>query len=110
MKDKPQNLYVEIEGISYPAHNSLGAMLLFKKETGKEVNQIDGLSDSIIWLWCCVKSASARTEHPLTMDCQEFADRCTMDVLDEWTNTQRELQEESKKKTPKGSRKGSMSS
>lgn len=105
-----ESLYVEIDGKNYPAHTSLGAMLLFKKETGKEVNEISGLSDSIVWLWCCVKSASSKSEEPLIMSCQEFADSCTMEVLDEWTNAQKELQETSKKKTPKGSQKRSMSS
>ena len=100
-----RKLMIEIDGVEYPAHNSLGAMLLFKKETGKEVNEINGLSDSIIWLWCCVKSGSARTDRPLTMDCQEFADSCTMVVLDAWTLAQKELTDGAKKKTPKGSQK-----
>ena len=107
---KGTTLYVEIDGTSYPAESNLGAMLLFKKETGKEVKEISGLSDSIIWLWCCVKSASSKTSKPLEMDCQEFANSCTMEVLEEWTQSQNKLQEDSKKKTPKGSRKVSMSS
>lgn len=100
-----KRLYVDVKGVSYPAEVSLGAMLLFKKETGKEVSEIKGLSDSIIWLWCCVKSASSSTNTPLTMGCQEFADNCTMEVLDEWAEVQNEDNKKSKKKTPKGSRK-----
>lgn len=107
MKDEKKILTVEIDGVSYPAHTSLGAMLLFKKETGKEITEVQGISDSIIWLWCCVKSASAKTDHPLTMGCQEFADNCTMDILNAWTEAQNSGTD-SKKKTPKGSRKGSM--
>ena len=38
--------YVEIESVEYPAESSLGTRLLFKKETGKEVNEILGLSES----------------------------------------------------------------
>lgn len=103
-------LNVEIDGVEYPATVSLGAMLLFKDETGKEVNEISGLSDSIVWLWCCVKSASARTAHPLEMNCQEFADSCTMDVLNAWTQLQQQAGEETKKKTPVRSRKRSAKS
>lgn len=103
------NLKIEIDGVEYPAHSSLGAMLLFKKETGKEVNEINGLSDSIIWLWCCVKSASAKSDRPLEMDCQEFADRCTMETLQQWTMAQQE-DNDSKKKPAKVNKKASMSS
>ncbi|MCH5230656.1 MAG: hypothetical protein J1F43_02550 [Muribaculaceae bacterium] len=89
--------YVEIESVEYPAESSLGARLLFKKETGKEVREISGLSDSIIWLWWCVKSASARSKNPMELDCQEFADSCTMEVLDEWSRVQNQEAAESKK-------------
>lgn len=81
-------LILEIDGVSYPAHDSLGAMVRFKETTGKEVNEISGISDSIVWLWCCVKSASAKTDHPLTMDFMEFADSCDMETLQAWTAQQ----------------------
>lgn len=104
-------LYINIDGTEYKAEPTLGAMLLFKKETGKEVNEITGLSDTIIWLWCCVKSGSEKTGHPLQMNCQEFADSCTMDVLNAWTEAQKQSGEESKKKkTVKQNRKGSSKS
>lgn len=88
MEKQEKKLVVEVEGIKYPAHSSLGAILLFKKETGKEVNEINCLTDSIIWLWCCVKSASAKTDNPLKMNCQEFADSCDMETLNLWTESQ----------------------
>lgn len=47
-------------------------MLQFKKVTGKEVTQIEGISGSIVWLWCCTKSATSKTNQPLELDCQEF--------------------------------------
>lgn len=108
--EKANILTVEIDGVEYPAHPSLGAMLLFKKETGREVNQISGISDSIVWLWCCVKSASSKSDKPMTLSCQEFADSCTMEQLTAWNEMQQGNAEESKKKTPKGSRKGSTNS
>lgn len=109
MDKQSKTFYVEIDGVSYRANGSLGAMLLFKEQTGKEVNEINGLSDTIVWLWCCVKSGSAKSSNPLTLSCQEFADACTMDVLDEWTKAQA-TDRESKKKSSKGNRKESMNS
>lgn len=104
-------LKIEIDGEEYTAESSLGAMLLFKKETDREVTEISGLSDSIVWLWCCVKSASAKTDRPLTLDCQEFADRCTMEVLQEWSRIQQsEKESETKKKTQPKNRRASTSS
>lgn len=100
MKKEKTSLYVEVDGVSYPAEVSLGAMLLFKKETGKEISEINGLSDTIVWLWCCVKSASSLTSNPLEMKCDEFASRCTMETLEAWTEAQNS--EESKKRLRRG--------
>ena len=77
-------------------------MLLFKETTGKEVNESNGLSDSIVWLWCCVKSGSAKSATPLTMSLQEFADSCDMATLQAWTEAQQaQSAEDAKKKSPK---------
>lgn len=98
-----KKLIINIDGIDYPAYQSMGAMLHFKEQTGKEVNEITGISDSIIWLWCCVKSASAKTDNPLLMDCQEFADSLSFEVLTQWNKAQQVLEAEAKKKGTKGS-------
>ena len=42
---------VTIDGQEYPCRPTMGAMLRFKRETGKEVNEITGLSDWIAYLY-----------------------------------------------------------
>lgn len=38
----------------------MGAMLRFKRETGKDVSEVHGeVSDMVTLLWCCMMSASA---------------------------------------------------
>lgn len=94
-------LYVEIDGISYPAIVTLGAMSRFKELTGVEVNEMSGLDHTLKWLWCCVKSGSARTDNPLKMDCQEFLDCLTPDILAQWSDMIAEEADDLKKKTTK---------
>ena len=50
---------ITINGKSYPCRQTMGAMLRFKRETGKEVTDMDGgsLTDVCTFLWCCIVSA-----------------------------------------------------
>lgn len=104
-------------GENYPAELSIGAMLLFRKETGKEASQADmnSVTDMVTLLWAGVASASeaAGKEFPYTV--QQFANRLTSEALAEWTRAiveDRDAEEAgmaagdgSKKKTRRGSTK-----
>lgn len=103
-------LHIEIDGITYPVKVTLGAMLLFKEETGIEADKMNGLTHSLKWLWCCTKSASSRSENPLKMSCQEFLDCLTPEILEKWAEVMNQTTDQAKKKTPKLTQKGSMSS
>ena len=49
---------IMINGKAYPCRQTMGAMLRFKKETGKEVTELgNSLSDMFAYLFCCVASA-----------------------------------------------------
>lgn len=73
-----------------PAYPTLGAMLRFKEETGRESSTIDGTADSdlITWLWCCVAGACARAHTPFDMPLMEFADALDMTTMQEWLTDQ----------------------
>ena len=64
----------------------MGAMLRFKRETGREVTELDGgsLSDLCTYLWCCVKSASSADGRDFGLSLMEFADVIDPGVLREW--------------------------
>ena len=67
----------------------MGSMLRFKRETGKEVTDIDGnsLSDLCTYLWCCVTSACAADGIGFTMSLMDFADSVSSDDMETWVKS-----------------------
>lgn len=69
-------LTITVDGKEYPCRPTMGAMLRFKQETGREVTQIEpgDLSGLVTYLWCCARSACKRegTDFPLSL--MDFAD------------------------------------
>lgn len=63
-------LKVKIGNQEYPAVCSLGACRTFKQLTGKEIDQLSGISDMGPLLYCCVKSACRinGVQFKITMD------------------------------------------
>ncbi len=78
---------VVINGKAYPCRQTMGAMLRFKKETGKEVTDIvDSPTDMLAFLYSCTQSACAHDGVEFDMDLMAFADSITPDDLNQWTN------------------------
>ena len=76
---------VTIDGQEYPCRPTMGAMLRFKRETGKEVNEITGLSDWIAYLYCFICSATkADTGEELRLSLMDFADHIAPDQVEAW--------------------------
>lgn len=71
-----KKIEITINGRHYPCRVTMGAMLLFKRETGREATEIDGgaLSDLITFVWCCAKSASRAEGVDFQLSLDEFAD------------------------------------
>ena len=67
----------------------MGAMLRFKRETGKEVTDMDGgsLTDICTFLWCCIVSACKADGITFDMSLMEFADAVSPDDMSEWTKS-----------------------
>lgn len=79
-------LTIEINGVSYPCYSTMGAMLRFKQETGREVTEMSGgLSDMCCYLYCCCVSACKRegVEFPFPT-LLEFADSLPEEALTRW--------------------------
>lgn len=78
---------VMINGVAYPCRPTMGAMLRFKRETGKEVTELsDNLTELCTYLYCCVASACAADKVPFNMDLMEFADALSPEDLNSWAN------------------------
>jgi len=54
-------------------------MLLFKQQTGREATTIsnDAISDLIIFIWCCIRSASRHDRVDFNLTLEDFADGIT---------------------------------
>ena len=67
---------ITIGGVDYPCRVTMGAMLRFKRETGKDVSAMNGndVADLVTFMWCCVKSASAADGGEMPLALEAFAD------------------------------------
>ncbi len=86
MKTPARKIEINVGGNTYPCYPTLGAMLLFKQEAGKEVSEMraENVSEMITYLWCCAKSASKREGKDFTLPLQDFADCCDLSDLTAW--------------------------
>lgn len=73
-------------GEKFPVEINLGAMLLFRRETGKEATEADmgSLSDLTVLLWAGAASASEVQGIPFLFTPQQFANRLTSEALNGW--------------------------
>lgn len=78
---------VIVNGVNYPCRPTMGAALRFKKETGKEIMEINGgsLTDVCTYLYCCVVSACAADKVDFDMSLMEFADALNPEDMQKWT-------------------------
>lgn len=77
---------ISVNGRDYPCRATMGAMLRFKRETGREITTVknDEISLLAVWLWCCICSASKHDGVEFTLSVEDFADSVTPDVLQSW--------------------------
>lgn len=90
---------VIVNGEAFPCRTTMGAMLRFKRETGKEVTDITDwtFTDLCTFLWCCVASASKHDGKRFDMSLMDFADSLTPDELEAWAASIKESQAENNK-------------
>lgn len=90
-----KKIEITIDGKAYPCRQTMGAMLRFKQETGKEVTEMqDSFSDLCVFLWCCVVSACKRDDIPFTPSLMEFADSISPEEMAGWADSLRDEQAE----------------
>lgn len=91
-----KQMIIKVNGKSLPCFPTMGAMLRFREETGREVTEIKGHEVSALctYLWCTVKSACARTGKEFDMGVQEFCDNVDPKTLNEWQKSMESLENE----------------
>jgi hypothetical protein len=81
---------------------TMGALVLFERETGKDVSEIgQSMIDQATLLWCCVKSACNADGKKFDYSLQEFADNLDTNELAEFNVAMNNGTDESKKKQGK---------
>lgn len=80
---------ITVGGVEYPCRATMGAMLRFKRETGREVTEIDAksVSDLALWIWCCVVSACNADGVAFELSLMEFADHLSPETLRQWAES-----------------------
>lgn len=81
---------IRINGIEYPIRVTLGAQLLFKQETGRELSDMDGTEDFARYIFLCCKSASIADGITFAIPFEEFVNHFDQGMIDEWTEMQLE--------------------
>ena len=77
---------VRINGKDYPARFVMGAMLLYKRETGKDVSDLkqDDV-EGLLWLmWCCIKCACQAEAVDFPYDFETFCNTITPQDVEAW--------------------------
>ena len=77
------NKRILINGTRYPVRMTMGALLKFKQETGRDVSEMKNtdVADQVIFLWCIVAAASEADGVPFGFGLQEFANALPLDAL-----------------------------
>lgn len=77
---------ITINGNEYPCRITMGAMLRFKRETGRDVSQMadDDVADMVTFLWCCIASACHADGVPFDIALMDFADMLGPDSIREF--------------------------
>lgn len=67
---------LKVGGKEYPCRVTMGAMVRFKNESGKDVSELrqNDIGDLLLFIYCCVKSASHADGDSFDMDFETFAD------------------------------------
>lgn len=77
---------ITINGKHFPCRPTMGAMLRFKKETGREITEIESgsFTDICTYLWCCIVSACKHDGIEFNLSLMDFADSISPDDMADW--------------------------
>ena len=77
---------IKIKGKDYPCRVTMGAMVRFNRMAGYDVSEMDSqsMTDMIMFVYCCVKSACKADDVDFSLDFETFADSLEPGALNEF--------------------------
>lgn len=74
---------IRINGVDYPFRTTMGAMLRFRREHGRDLSELDqtDIEGLLKFIWCCVKSASSADGVTFDLSFEQFADALTPETF-----------------------------
>ena len=83
-----KEIRIKVNGKEYPCRPTMGAMLRFKKETGREASTLTGtdLEGNITFLWCCIVSACKHEGKEFGLSLMDFADAIGIEEMATWVD------------------------
>lgn len=93
---------ITFKGAELPCRVTMGAMVRFKRESGKDVSEMtqNDVADLVLFLWCCVASACNADGIDFDVSFDRFADSLEPEALAAFCEGMNE--ENGQKKTGKG--------
>ena len=94
-----KQLTIKIGDQHLPCRLSMGAMLLFKRTTGKDVSEMSGddMEEPLMLLWCCVVCACKADGIGFDSDFDTFVCQISPSDLAEWSASMAPADVEKKK-------------
>lgn len=74
---------IKVGDKEFPCRVTMGAMVRFKNESGKDVSKLEktNISELVLFVYCCVKSACNADKVEFDYDFQSFADLMEPDAV-----------------------------
>jgi hypothetical protein len=94
---------IRINEKEYPLYVTMGALLRYKRETGRDAGELkgDSLEDVLMLMWCCVVCASQAHNIEFPLDFETFCNSITPKQVNDWAA---QSTKEQKKTVPKPER------
>lgn len=90
---------IAIKGREFPIRVTMGAIMRFKRETGKDISGVENdISELAVFMFCCVVSACKADGIEFSMSLEEFADNISLEDFAAFQNPDNKDFEQGKKK------------
>lgn len=79
---------IKVGGKELPCRLTMGAMLQFKRETGKDVSELENggnLEELLLFMYCCVKCACKAEDKDFEADFETFCCMVTPQDVAQWS-------------------------
>lgn len=100
-----KTFHIKIDDTRFPVRMVMGALLRFRRETGRDASQMDpsDMGELLLLLWCCTAAASHADGITFPYDYDTFCDKITPGDVARWNEAMAEGQTdgEEEKKTGK---------